>query len=117
MVGFNRRFSPALTDLRTAWTATGAQVLQYRVLAGQLDKTSWYLQAETEGSRFAGEGGHFIDTLSWWLGANPVRVAATATKSDGDNLVATFAFADGSVASLSYLTGGCLLYTSQRKSA
>jgi len=106
MVGFNRRFSPALTDLRTAWTATGAQVLQYRVLAGQLDKTSWYLQAETEGSRFAGEGGHFIDTLSWWLGANPVRVAATATKSDGDNLVATFAFADGSVASLSYLTGG-----------
>ena len=106
MVGFNRRFSPLLTNLRASWTATGPQVLQYRVLAGQLDKASWYLQAEKEGSRFAGEGGHFIDTISWWLQADPVLVNALCGKSDNDNLVATLSYPDGSIASLSYLTGG-----------
>ncbi len=106
MVGFNRRFSPLLQDMRAAFAPAGPQTLQYRVIAGPLEKSSWYLQAETEGSRFVGEGGHFIDVLSWWLGAEPVRVAASAAGKDVDNLVATLEFADGSVASLSYLTGG-----------
>lgn len=106
MVGFNRRFSPLLRDMRAALTPVGPQVLQYRVIAGPLDKSSWYLQAGTEGSRFAGEGGHFIDVLSWWLDAEPLRVSATTAGADIDNLVATFNFSDGSVANLSYLTGG-----------
>ncbi|WP_246660711.1 bi-domain-containing oxidoreductase [Tardiphaga sp. vice154] len=106
MVGFNRRFAPLLQKLRLAWTGRGLQTLQYRVLAGQLDKSSWYLQSETEGTRFAGEGGHFIDTLSWWIGADPVRVVAMADRNDADNLAATFSFADGSLATLNYLTGG-----------
>jgi len=106
MVGFNRRFSPLLQDMRAAFAPAGPQTLQYRVIAGPLEKSSWYLQAETEGSRFVGEGGHFIDVLSWWLGAEPVRVSASAAGTDVDNLVATLDFSDGSVASLSYLTGG-----------
>ena len=36
---------------------------------------SWYLNEGLEGSRFVGEGGHFIDTLGWWLGAMPVACA------------------------------------------
>jgi predicted dehydrogenase len=106
MVGFNRRFSPLLRDMRQAFAPAGPQILHYRVVAGPLEKTSWYLQSESEGSRFVGEGGHFIDVLSWWLGAAPVRVSASVAGKDVDNLVATFSFADGSVASLSYLTGG-----------
>lgn len=107
MVGFNRRFAPLLQDMRTAWgSVAGPQLLQYRVVAGALDKTSWYRDSETEGSRFVGEGGHFIDTLSWWLGADPVRVVAAATRTDRDNLAATVSFSGGSVATLSYLTGG-----------
>lgn len=106
MIGFNRRFSPLLKNLRESFAPTGPQVLQYRVIAGPLEKSSWYLQSETEGSRFAGEGGHFIDVLSWWLGADPVRVTAVAAGADADNLAATFSFADGSIASLNYLTGG-----------
>ena len=35
--------------------------------------TSWYLDEDEEGTRFAGEGGHFIDTLSWWLDSLPDR--------------------------------------------
>ncbi|HEX7924155.1 MAG TPA: bi-domain-containing oxidoreductase [Bradyrhizobium sp.] len=106
MVGFNRRFSPLLQGMRAAFAPAGPQTLQYRVIAGALEKSSWYLQTESEGSRFVGEGGHFIDVLSWWLGAGPVRVSASIAGKDIDNLIATFDFADGSAASLSYLTGG-----------
>ena len=65
MVGFNRRFAPLFVHLREQVRRTDAPVTaRYLVNAGQLDPTSWYLKSDTEGSRFAGEGGHFIDTLS-----------------------------------------------------
>ena len=107
MVGFNRRFSSLLTQLKIEWgKRVGCHVVHYRINAGTLDKGSWYLQSSTEGSRFAGEGGHFIDTVSWWLGAGPVQVGAAATVGDSDNLTATLAYPDGSLATISYLTEG-----------
>ncbi len=67
MVGFNRRFAPLLTTMRKDFGAAAATAsTRYLVNAGPLAKDSWYLNEEAEGSRFAGEGGHFIDTLAWW---------------------------------------------------
>ena len=43
---------------------------------GASEHGSWYSNEELEGSRFAGEGGHFIDTLSWWFDALPAQVYA-----------------------------------------
>ena len=107
MVGFNRRFSMALTGMRDGWGKTaGPQVLRYTVNAGPMDSGSWYRESARHGSRFIGEGGHFIDTMSWWLGDDPVEVHTAATPDDPDNLVATLTYADGSVASLAYLTNG-----------
>ena len=56
-----------------------------------------------EGSRFAGEGGHFIDTLSALVGHDPVEVHAMGTDR---NVHATLRFDDGSVATISYVTDG-----------
>jgi predicted dehydrogenase len=107
MVGFNRRFSPFLNQLKDEWgKRAGPHVIQYRVNAGPLERGSWYSQRATEGSRFVGEGGHFIDTASWWLEADPVQVVAAATFADQDNLTATLSYPDGSLASISYLTDG-----------
>lgn len=107
MVGFNRRFAPLLAQLKADWgRRSGRHVLQYRVNADQLDKGSWYAQSQSEGARFAGEGGHFIDTVSWWLDADPVQVSAAATLGDPDNLVATYQYPDGSLATIHYLTQG-----------
>jgi predicted dehydrogenase len=93
MVGFNRRFSPLLNQLKDEWgKRVGPHVIQYRINAGPLEKGSWYSQSATEGSRFVGEGGHFIDTVSWWLEGDPLQVAAAATAGDQDNLVATLNF-------------------------
>ncbi len=107
MVGFNRRFAPVLTGLHDAWGGCGGpQVVNYTVNAGPLDAGSWYAQAESQGTRFAGEGGHFIDTLSWWLAADPVTAQAVATPGDPDNLLALLTYPDGSVAKIAYVTNG-----------
>jgi predicted dehydrogenase/threonine dehydrogenase-like Zn-dependent dehydrogenase len=107
MVGFNRRFAPLLVQLKNEWDRrAGPHVLHYCINADPLEKGSWYLDAKSEGTRFVGEGGHFIDTASWWLGAEPVQIMALATAGDGDNLTATLVYADGSIATISYLTEG-----------
>ncbi|MFD5698215.1 bi-domain-containing oxidoreductase [Streptomyces lasiicapitis] len=105
-VGFNRRFAPLLQEARKRFGArTGPASLRYLVNAGRLQHGSWYLQQGTEGSRFAGEGGHFIDTASWLLGADPVSVYATATPGN-DDLQVVLRYPDGSTATLSYVTTG-----------
>jgi predicted dehydrogenase len=75
------------------------------VNAGKLDSTSWYLDAGKEGTRFAGEGGHFIDTLAWWLDSTPTEVYAVPGPEAGD-VVITLRFANGSVGSINYVSGG-----------
>lgn len=106
MVGFNRRFSPMFTDLRRRFGEVAAPLtMRYLVNAGRLDATSWYLNEELEGSRFLGEGGHFIDTLSAWVGQPAVEVTARATPGGADIQV-TLRFADGSLGDITYTTGG-----------
>jgi predicted dehydrogenase/threonine dehydrogenase-like Zn-dependent dehydrogenase len=106
MVGFNRRFSPLLNEMKKLWGAkTGRHVANYRVNAGGLEKGSWYADTR-EGTRFVGEGGHFIDTLSWWLDAAPIQVSGAATADGLENLNATVTFADGSLAMIAYITNG-----------
>lgn len=105
-VGFNRRFAPLLGEARQRFGArTGPASLRYLVNAGRLQQGSWYLQQGTEGSRFAGEGGHFIDTASWLLDADPVSVYAVAT-SGGEDLQVVLGYPDGSTATISYVTTG-----------
>ncbi|MFD3399376.1 bi-domain-containing oxidoreductase [Kribbella sp. NPDC058693] len=106
MVGFNRRFAPLLTDLKGRFgDPGGAFSLRYLVNAGTLDSTSWYLDAGKEGTRFAGEGGHFIDTLTWWLNSLPTEVYAVPGPDTGDVIV-TLRFANGSVGTINYVAGG-----------
>ncbi|MEU6393233.1 bi-domain-containing oxidoreductase [Streptomyces sp. NPDC046939] len=105
-VGFNRRFAPLLQEAKQQFGArTGPASLRYLVNAGRLDHGSWYLRQSTEGSRFAGEGGHFIDTASWLLGADPESVYATATPG-GEDLQVQLRYPDGSTATISYVTTG-----------
>ncbi|WP_406340346.1 bi-domain-containing oxidoreductase [Streptomyces sp. NBC_00648] len=105
-VGFNRRFAPLLQEARNRFGArSGPASLRYLVNAGRLQHGSWYLQQGTEGSRFAGEGGHFIDTAGWLLDADPVSVYAVAS-SGNEDLQVVLRYPDGSTATISYVTTG-----------
>jgi predicted dehydrogenase len=105
MVGFNRRFAPLFVHLREHFRRNDAPVsARYLVNAGQLDPTSWYLKADTEGSRFAGEGGHFVDTLSALVGHDPADVLGQ-TGPTGDVQV-SLGYPDGSLGTITYATGG-----------
>ncbi|HET6666185.1 MAG TPA: bi-domain-containing oxidoreductase [Intrasporangium sp.] len=106
MVGFNRRFAPLFTGMHGRFGRVDGPVsARYLVNAGRLAADSWYLDEGKEGSRFAGEGGHFIDTLAAWVGHVPVDVQAWQT-AGGEDLHATLRFADGSLGTITYATGG-----------
>jgi predicted dehydrogenase/threonine dehydrogenase-like Zn-dependent dehydrogenase len=106
MVGFNRRFAPLLAGMREEFgPACSSAATRYLVSAGPLAADSWYRNDSLEGSRFTGEGGHFIDTLAWWTGSLPDQVYALAG-SDADDVQVTIRFANGASGVISYITGG-----------
>ena len=106
MVGFNRRFAPLLTQMRSQFGLAGSSsIARYLVNAGPLAADSWYVNDALEGSRFIGEGGHFIDTLSWWAGSLPEEVYAVRGPEKDDVLV-TVRFQNGSSGTITYVTAG-----------
>jgi len=105
MVGFNRRFSPLLAKMQSEFGQPHNATARYLINAGPLAADSWYTNEELEGSRFTGEGGHFIDTLSWWMGSLPTEVYALGGPEKGD-VHATLRYENGSIATISYITGG-----------
>jgi len=105
MVGFNRRFAPMLAKMKADFgPASSRAVTRYLVNAGPLAADSWY-RNDGEGSRFTGEGGHFLDTLSWWADSLPEEVYA-AGGPDADDLQVTVRFGNGASGVISYLAGG-----------
>ena len=104
MVGFNRRFSPLLVAMRERFKRSSEPTIaRYLVNAGRLASDSWYGDAQLEGSRFVGEGGHFVDTMSWWIGSDPVEVMAMAGVGP-DEAQVSLRYGDGSLATITYLT-------------
>jgi predicted dehydrogenase/NADPH:quinone reductase-like Zn-dependent oxidoreductase len=104
MVGFNRRFAPLLVAMRERFGRSPEPTnARYLINAGQLASDSWYRDSELEGSRFVGEGGHFVDTMSWWIGSDPVEVM-TMPAAAPDEVQVSLRYDDGSLATVSYLT-------------
>ena len=104
MVGFNRRFAPMLASMKAEF-GPAASSTRYLVNAGPLGADSWY-RHEGEGTRFTGEGGHFLDTLSWWADSVPAEIYAVCGGPDSDDVQVTVRFANGTSGVISYLAGG-----------
>jgi polar amino acid transport system substrate-binding protein len=112
MVGFNRRFAPFAVATRDAFQGRRAGlVMVARINAGRIPPGSWVTDRAEGGGRIIGEACHFIDLMSFWAGAPPVRVSAHAIAESGgyqrdDNVVITLSFGDGSVGTLVYTAMG-----------
>jgi predicted dehydrogenase/threonine dehydrogenase-like Zn-dependent dehydrogenase len=106
MVGFNRRFAPLFTEMKSQFgPASAKSVTRYLVSAGPLAADSWYGNEALEGSRFTGEGGHFIDTLSWWVGSLPEEVYAVSGPAK-DDVQVSVRFENGASGVITYATTG-----------
>jgi len=110
-VGFNRRFSPLAQNLKSA-IENRAEPLHahYRINAGSIPLDHWTQDPELGGGRIIGEACHFIDLLTFLVGAAPVSVSAHALPDNGkyreDNVSMTFTFPDGSIGVVDYLANG-----------
>jgi predicted dehydrogenase/threonine dehydrogenase-like Zn-dependent dehydrogenase len=106
MVGFNRRFAPLLTRMRSEFgPPSSSAVTRYLVNAGPLAADSWYRNDALEGSRFTGEGGHFLDTLSWWADSIPEEVYAVRGPERDDAQI-TVRFQNAASGIITYVTAG-----------
>jgi predicted dehydrogenase len=112
MVGFNRRFSPALQMLKERLAGRRSPLMiQYRLNAGYIALDHWVHGADG-GGRNIGEACHMYDVFRFLTGAPARSVDAAAIDphdlayARNDNFVATIAYGDGSVASLLYTALG-----------
>jgi predicted dehydrogenase len=112
MVGFNRRFSPALTKVKELTAARRAPlVIEYRLNAGYISLDHWVHGAQG-GGRNIGEACHMYDVFRF-LAGSPVASIAAASIDPGslpfrrnDNFSATMTYEDGSLAHLLYTSLG-----------
>jgi predicted dehydrogenase len=109
MVGYNRRFSPLLVELRDFLREPGGSLLvNYRVSAGAIPPDHWVHDLATGGGRVHGEVCHFLDALQFLTGARITDVHAAGFARDGqplqarDNVLLTVGLSDGSVGSIAY---------------
>lgn len=105
MVGFNRRFSPALVPLKAKLAeVSGPKQILVRVNAGRLEDGGWQ-QSDEGGGRLLGEVCHFTDLCMWMVGEKLSSVAATQGAGQ-DDYVITMRFEDGSVGTVFYSSEG-----------
>ncbi|MDD2053711.1 bi-domain-containing oxidoreductase [Pseudomonas putida] len=112
MVGFNRRFSPAIQALREVLAGrTAPLAINYRLNGGYIPLDHW-IQTEQGGGRNIGEACHMYDVFRCLTGAAATSVSATGINPGGrpylatDNFSATVGYADGSIGNLFYTALG-----------
>ena len=109
MVGFNRRFSPCVAELRKQLATVGAacKAMTITVNAGFIPSDHWVHDPKVGGGRIVGEGCHFVDLLRYLAGA-PITewTKVTLAGQSRDSAVISLKFADGSIGSINYLANG-----------
>lgn len=105
MVGFNRRFAPAVEAVRAAM-AGGPLSIVYRVNAGRLPPQSWIARTDEGGGRIVGEVCHFVDLCSHLAGSPIVEVFAARSAAGPDDVTVSVRMMNGSMATIAYLIDG-----------
>jgi len=106
-IGFNRRFSPLSRRVKEHFQdIQGPLNVLVRVNAGRLGGTGWVSDAAESGGRMIGEGCHFVDLVSYFVGGDPVEVQSLRVGTDADEMTVLLRYADGSAGTIMYVTSG-----------
>ncbi len=109
MIGFNRRFAPAVKDLKKLFIDTQAKTINIRVNAGILPAEHWTNDPLVGGGRIIGEGCHFVDLAIFLSGGKVVSVSATSMEDPSglnNSAAITLKFTNGSLAVINYFSNG-----------
>jgi predicted dehydrogenase/threonine dehydrogenase-like Zn-dependent dehydrogenase len=105
MVGFNRRWSPAVLAARQALAGTSSpSFVVYRVAAGPVPDGHWYADRR-QGGRLLGEVCHFVDTVQALVGAaieETTAILGDGPGAAGDDAIVSLRCTDGSLATICY---------------
>lgn len=121
MVGFNRRFSPQIAQIRTLIADIEApKSFIMTVNAGEIPADHWTQNPKIGGGRIVGEACHFIDLLRHLSGSPIVGFHATCLGASGtnqipnDKVTVTLEFNDGSFGTIHYLANGHKSFPKER---
>ncbi len=123
-VGFNRRFAPLVREMASHFTGRiEPMTMLYRINAGRIplkSELAWVHDPAAGGGRIIGEACHFIDTMQFVCGAEPVSVQVAAANPRRANVahddIVTFTvhFDDGSIGTVHYWSNGDASYPKER---
>jgi polar amino acid transport system substrate-binding protein len=109
MVGFNRRFAPAIKDLKKLFLPGEPKSIAIRINSGIMPLDHWVNDPDIGGGRVVGEACHFID-LAMFLADSPIISVSADSKQDANNLnntiIVNLKMGNGSVASINYFANG-----------
>lgn len=119
MVGFNRRFSPFTVKAKNLLGKSSEPLaINCRVNAGTVPEDSWVHDPDEGGGRILGEVCHFVDLAQFFADSIPVKVYAQnlsgVDHSPSESVIVTIAFANGSVASVTYIASGDKAFPRER---
>ncbi len=113
MVGFNRRFSPAVEMLKAHFASVrGPKQILIRVNAGLLPQDHWIHDPEVGGGRLMGEACHFVDLIVALTEATITAVSAMAIPQPNrapallDDFCISMEMSDGAVGTIVYTSKG-----------
>lgn len=120
MVGFNRRYAPLAVSLRKQF-ASRAQPMSvvYRANVGYRPPQHWLHHPKEGGGVIVGEACHHVDFCRWLIGSHVVSMDVRCLGGSGagylreDNVHVTLSFADGSLATVVYLSNGAKAFPTE----
>ena len=113
-IGFNRRFAPLSIRIKAAFSEIkGPLNVIMRINAGRLEPGRWVSDLEESGGRFIGEGCHFVDLASFFVGEEPAEVLASRVCQDSDNVSVLLRYPNGSLVTIVYVTSGSSLVSKE----
>ena len=121
MVGFNRRFSPAIKKIKNLLKDTTTPIIvDYRLNAGFLPSDHW-VQGPEGGGRNIGEACHIYDVFNMLCDSNEIiSFKSTSIKPSSkqwltnDNFVTSIKYKNGSICTLTYTSMGHKSYSKEK---
>ncbi len=118
MVGFNRRFSPLIKQLKTNLDKlNNPKSFIYTCNVGLINNDNWIHNPKVGGGRLIGEACHFVDLLRFLADSEIINLEIIYTPESkylSDNFILQIRFKDGSIGSINYFKNGNKSYPKER---